>query len=95
MINDYGQIKQAIRECEARYQQLENKLRHVDEGQRKNNIILFALKEQVEESCSETLDILVKWLSETMKVKTTSGNINYVTRLGRRKGERPILITFA
>jgi uncharacterized protein YukE len=26
MINDYGQIKQTIRECEDKYQQLENKL---------------------------------------------------------------------
>jgi hypothetical protein len=78
MINDYGQIKQAIRECEARYQQLENKLRHVDEGQRKNNIIIFGLKEQGEEIYSETLDMTVKWLSETMEVETTRGNIDYV-----------------
>jgi hypothetical protein len=35
MINDYGHIKQAIRECAARYQRLENKLRYVHEGQRK------------------------------------------------------------
>jgi hypothetical protein len=33
--------------------------------------------------------MVVKWLSETMK-----GNIDYVTRLGRRKWERPILIKF-
>jgi hypothetical protein len=26
MINDYGQIELAIRKCEVRYQQLENKL---------------------------------------------------------------------
>jgi hypothetical protein len=66
----------------------------VDEGQRKNNIIIFGLKEEGEESYSETLDMVVKRLSETMKIETTSGNIDYVIRLGRRKGERPILIKF-
>jgi hypothetical protein len=35
-IMDYGQIKQAVRECEMRYQELENKPRQRDEGQRKN-----------------------------------------------------------
>jgi hypothetical protein len=86
MINDYGQIKQAIRECEERYQHLENKLRRVDEGQGKNNIMIFGLKEQGEESYFETMDMVVKWLSETMKIETTSGNIDYVIRLGRRRG---------
>jgi hypothetical protein len=80
MINDYGQIKQAIRECEVRYQQLKNKLRHGDEGQRKNNIIIFGLQEKTEQSYFETLDMVVKWLSKTMKVET-SENINYVARL--------------
>jgi septal ring factor EnvC (AmiA/AmiB activator) len=31
IIKDYGQIKQAIRECEVRYQALEKKLRQVNE----------------------------------------------------------------
>jgi hypothetical protein len=94
MINDYGQIKPEIRECEARHQQLENKLRHVVEGQKKNNIIIFGLKEQREESYFETLAKVVKWLSETVNVETTSRSIDYVTRLGGREGERPILIKF-
>jgi hypothetical protein len=55
------------------------------DGQRKNNIIIFGLKEQREESYFETLDMVVKCLRETTKAETR-GNIKYVTRLGRRKG---------
>jgi hypothetical protein len=44
IINNYGQIKQVIREREVRYQALEKKLRQADKGQRKNNIIIFGLQ---------------------------------------------------
>jgi hypothetical protein len=54
MINAHSQIKQAIRECEVRYRELETKLRQRDEGQRKNNIIIFGLQEKREENCFET-----------------------------------------
>jgi hypothetical protein len=48
MIKDYGQRKQAIRECEMRYQELENKLRQGDERQKKNNITIFGLQEKMQ-----------------------------------------------
>jgi hypothetical protein len=35
--------------------------------------------------------MVVKWLSELMKVDTTIGNIDCVARFGSRRGERPIL----
>lgn len=35
MGKDYSQIKQAVREYEVRYEELENKLRQRNEGQRK------------------------------------------------------------
>jgi hypothetical protein len=94
VIKDYGQIKQALRECEASCWQLENKLRHGDEEKRKNNIIIFGLHEQREESYFKTLDTTVKWLRGTMKVEVTNENIDYVNRLGRRKGACPIVIKF-
>jgi hypothetical protein len=94
MINDYREIKQAIRECEVSCRQLENKLRNGDEEKRKNNIIIFGLREQREENYFGTLDMVVKWLSETMKVEVNKANIDYVTQIGRNKGEQPILVRF-
>jgi hypothetical protein len=94
IVKDYGQIKEASRECGARYQELGNKLRQRDEGQRKNNIIFFGLQEKREQNSFETLCVVVKWLSESMKAETTIENTVYVARLGSRRGERPILITF-
>jgi hypothetical protein len=41
--------------------------------------------------------MVVKWLNETMKVDVNRVNnekIDYVTRIGRRKGEWPILVKF-
>jgi hypothetical protein len=77
-----------------KYQELENKLRQGDEGQRKNNIIIFGLQEKGEDNYFETPDMMVKWLSESMKVDTTLENIDCVARMGSRRGEHPIFIKF-
>jgi hypothetical protein len=54
----------------------------------KNNIIIFVLQEKREENYFETLDVVVKWLSESVTVETMIKNIDYVSRLGSRRGER-------
>jgi hypothetical protein len=95
-IKYYGELKEVFRECEVRCRQLENKVRNGDDERRKNNIIIFGLEEQREEYFG-TLDSAVKWLNETMKVevnKVNNENIDYVARIGIRKGERPILVKF-
>jgi hypothetical protein len=46
------------------YQELENKLRQGDERQMKNNMTIFGLQEKRQENYFETLDMVVKWLSE-------------------------------
>jgi hypothetical protein len=94
IMNDYGHVKQVIKEWEKWYQRTEEKLRHSDEERKKNNIIIFGLQERGDESYLETLDTVVKFLGEKMKIELSRENINYVTRLGRRRGERPILIKF-
>jgi hypothetical protein len=92
IMNDYGQVKQIIKEWEKCYQRTEEKLRHLDEERRKNNIIIFGLQERGDESYLETMDMVVKFLCDKMRVEISRENIAYVTRLGRRRGERPILI---
>jgi hypothetical protein len=39
--------------------------------------------------------MVIKCLSESIKAETTIENIDYRARLGSRRGERQILITFA
>lgn len=92
MIKDYNQIKQAVREREARYQESRNELRQGDERQRKIDIIMFGLQQKRVENYFETLDMVVKWLSESIKAETTIENVDCVARLGSRRGERPILV---
>jgi hypothetical protein len=60
-MNDYGQVKQVIKEWEKCYQRTEEKLQHSDEERRKNNTIIFGLQERGDESCLETLDTVVKF----------------------------------
>jgi hypothetical protein len=38
--------------------------------------------------------MVVKFLGDKMGVEISKENIDYLTRLGRRRGERPILIKF-
>jgi hypothetical protein len=66
----------------------------VEEERRRNNIIIFGLQERGYESYEESMELVVKFLNEKMGVETHKENIDYVTRLGRRRGERPILVKF-
>jgi hypothetical protein len=69
IMNDYGQVKQVIKEWGKCYQRMEEKLRHLDEESRKNNIIIFGLQERGDESYLETMDMVVKFLCNKMRVE--------------------------
>jgi hypothetical protein len=69
---------------------LENKLCQGNERQRKINTIIFGLQQEREESYFKTLNMVVKCLSETIKVETMIKNIDYVARLGGRGDKHPI-----
>jgi dsDNA-specific endonuclease/ATPase MutS2 len=69
IINDYGQVKQVIKEWEKCYQRTEEKFRHLDEERRKNNIIIFGLQERGDESYLETMDMVVKFMCDKMRVE--------------------------
>jgi hypothetical protein len=56
--------------------------------------IIFGLQERENESYLEKLDMVVKFLCDKMGVEISRENIDYLTRLGRRRGECPILIKF-
>jgi hypothetical protein len=94
IMNNYGQVKQAIKEWEGCQQRTEERFRCLYEERRKNNILIFGLHEGGEENYVETLETTVKFLRDTMGVEVSKENIDYLTRLGRRRGERPILVRF-
>jgi hypothetical protein len=48
----------------------------------------------MQEKREESLDIMVKCLSESMKAAAKSENTDYVVRLGGRRAECPILAKF-
>jgi hypothetical protein len=56
------------------------------------NIIIFGLQEKREENYSETMDVVAKWLSESMKAEKTIEKTDHVSRLGGTGGGRQVLI---
>jgi hypothetical protein len=52
------------------------------------------LQERGGKSYVETVELVAKFLSEKMEVETAKEDIDYVTKRGRRRGERPILVKF-
>jgi hypothetical protein len=66
----------------------------VEEGQGKNNVLIFRLQKEKNEGYLETLGIMQKFLRDIRKVEITNWNTDYVIRLGSGGGERPILVRF-
>jgi hypothetical protein len=91
IMTDYGQT---IKEWEGYQQHTEERFRHLYEEKRKNNILIFRLHEGGGENYLGTLELTVKFLRDSMGVEVSKENIDYLTRLGRRRGERPILVRF-
>jgi hypothetical protein len=62
-------------------------LRHSDEERGQNNIIIFGLQERRVKSYLEMLDTVVRFLCDKIRVEISRENIDYVIRLGRRRGD--------
>jgi chromosome segregation ATPase len=92
VISDYKEIKQSMRQWEERHEMVNEKIKWLENGHRKNNILIFGLEERRGERYSDTLEVAKKFLRETMKLEVLNESIDYVARVGNRSGERPILM---
>jgi hypothetical protein len=63
---------------------VDGKLKRLEEGHRKNNILIFGLEERTD---FDRLDVVMEFLRETMGHEVLNGSIDYVARLGKRRGE--------
>jgi hypothetical protein len=87
-------VRNQEKEWEGCQQRTEERFRRLYEERRKNNILIFGLHEGGEENYVETLEMTVRFLRDTMGVEVSKETIDYLTRLGRRRGEWPILVRF-
>jgi hypothetical protein len=62
------------------------------EQARKNNLIVFGLEERNGEKYEDTLKMVEQLVMEKMGVQEIQGHIDYVKRLGRSRGNRPIFV---
>jgi hypothetical protein len=83
VIRDYDQMKQTVRDWVVQQQQLNNKVRFVEEGQRNYNILIFGLQEEKSECYMETLRVRETFVRNRMKAEIVNWNTEYVKRLGR------------
>jgi hypothetical protein len=72
---------------------VDSKVSQLEEGHKKNNILIFGLEERKDEGYFDTLGAVMKVLRESAKLEIWNGSIDYATRLGRR-GQQPILVKF-
>jgi hypothetical protein len=93
MINNYKQIKQTAKDWKES-QMVDGKLSQLEEGHRKDDILIFGSEERKDEGYFDTSGDVMKILREFMKLDVLNGSINYVARLRRRRGQRQILAKF-
>jgi hypothetical protein len=94
MMAEYKQIEHAVKKWEEKQQMVADKLVRVEELQRKNNILIFGLEEEENESYFDTTEVVANFLKDIMILEMTEGSIDCTSTLGRRKGQRPILVKF-
>jgi hypothetical protein len=91
VISDYKEMKQSVRQWEERHEMVNEKIKYLENGHRKNNILIFGLEERRGESYCDTLEVTKKFLREFMKLEILSGSIDYVARVGKISREQLIL----
>jgi hypothetical protein len=92
VISDYKEIKQSVRLWEERQEMVNEKVKWLENEHRKNSILIFGLEERRGESYFDTLGVAKKFLRETINLEILNGSIDYMARVGKRSGERPILM---
>jgi hypothetical protein len=85
-----------VNKWEEKQQMVADMLVRVEDLQRKNNILIFGLEEEENEKYFDTTEAVANFFKDTMRLEIAEGSIDFTTRLGRRKGQRPIgpLVTF-
>jgi hypothetical protein len=81
-----------VRQWEERQEMVNEKVKWLENEHRKNNILIFGLKELRGQSYFDTFEVTNKFLRETTKLGTLNGSIVYVARVGKRSGDQPILV---
>jgi chromosome segregation ATPase len=69
VISDYKEIKQSVRQWEERQEMVNEKVKGLEDGHRKNNLLIFGMKERRVESYFDALEVVKKFLRETMKLE--------------------------
>lgn len=91
-------LKQTIKEeaskrnkLELKYEELKSKYEHLEKSLRKNNIIIFGLKKNKEESL---VDFTVALLNKNLNISLTANDINDIYTIGKRENNKPIIVKF-
>lgn len=91
LVRKVNNLESKFKQQETKMKKMENKF---DNETRKKNILIYNLPLGENES-SQTLEIEVLKFLHNMGVRCTSGDIDYLTRLGKNKpGTKPVLVKF-
>jgi Fic family protein len=82
---EYKQTEHSVRKLEKKQQMVADELDQVEELQRKNNILIFGLEEEENESHFDTTEAVAKFFKDTIRLKMAEGSIDFIMSLGRRR----------
>lgn len=82
--------KKRINELELKQEDLRSKYLHLDKASRKNNIIIFGLKNENK----NLADFTVKKLNEVLDTNISINNIKDIYTIGKQKHNKPIIVEF-
>jgi hypothetical protein len=94
VMTEYKQNEHAVKKWEEKKHMVADKLVRVEDLQRKNNILIFGLEEEGNENYFDKTEAVAKFFKDTMRLEMPERSTDFTTRLGRRKGQRPILVKF-
>lgn len=70
----------------------QSEVKYLRESQRRNNLMLFNIKEEQGETTSDLLKLVRDIFLTKLEISLMSTDISNIYRVGKIKGERPILI---
>ena len=94
MQKEHESLRGLVNSWEAKQKVMEQECDLMDEWRRRNNILIFGIEEYPHETYFDTLKITEDIFKTKVKVEIADWHIEKVHRLGRSRGDRPILVSF-
>jgi chromosome segregation ATPase len=92
LTDSMASVQMMVDNVKLRLEQCEKKVTEAQVSPKRNNLIIFGLQAEKNESHSTTFGILEKFLKEKMDLEIAEWHVDMANRLGRGRDNRPIMV---